>query len=72
MKQIEQADIDELLAQEKIAKDQGICPVCGEIVDQSLFKDEISREEFKITGLCNSCQMEMIEEEDEEDPFEVE
>lgn len=35
---------------------QGKCPFCYEIVVHSDFKDEISRREFSISGLCQKCQ----------------
>jgi len=30
------------------------CVICGE--DASEFKDELSRKEFTISGMCQSCQ----------------
>ena len=32
------------------------CPFCGERVIPGSFKDEISEREFRISGLCQSCQ----------------
>lgn len=41
------------------AVERGECPFCGKpIVDN--FRDELSRKEFKISGLCQSCQDEMF------------
>jgi len=34
----------------------GICPFCGESVDVAIFKDDLSRKEFNISGLCQDCQ----------------
>jgi len=34
--------------------DQGRCPICSQPVGE--FKDELSRREFKISGLCQACQ----------------
>jgi C4-type Zn-finger protein len=36
--------------------EQGKCPFCGEQVDTSTFKDPLSKKEFEISGLCQSCQ----------------
>ncbi len=32
------------------------CPVCREVVDVDGFKDDLSKAEFKISGMCQSCQ----------------
>lgn len=42
---------------------QKLCPFCGKPVDEKDFKDEVSRREFKINGLCQKCQDEMEEDE---------
>ncbi len=34
----------------------GVCPFCKIKVDTNAFKDELSRREYKISGLCQSCQ----------------
>jgi len=34
--------------------DEGNCPLCGKRITE--FRDELSKEEFKISGLCESCQ----------------
>ena len=34
----------------------GKCPICQKQVSVSDFKDELSRKEFKISGLCQKCQ----------------
>ena len=36
--------------------DQGKCPLCGKVVIMDDFKDELSRREFKISGICQKCQ----------------
>ena len=33
-----------------------ICPFCNKPVNENEFKDELSRKEFEISGLCQSCQ----------------
>ena len=40
----------------------GRCPFCTEPVGE--FKDELSLQEFKVTGLCQSCQDGFYEEEE--------
>lgn len=35
---------------------QGFCPMCQAAIDESEFKDELSRKEFSISGLCQACQ----------------
>lgn len=38
------------------AVERGDCPLCKRKVDRSEFRDELSRREFEISGLCQSCQ----------------
>jgi hypothetical protein len=33
-----------------------LCPFCSEAIDESKFRDELSRKEFTISGLCQKCQ----------------
>lgn len=41
--------------------EQSVCPLCGWIVDESVeFRDELSKREFKISGLCQKCQDKMF------------
>ncbi len=35
---------------------KGVCPMCGIHVCLIPFRDEISRREYKISGLCQKCQ----------------
>lgn len=46
----------------KAAEDvqNSICPFCGKDIDQDLFRDELSRKEYSISGLCQQCQDEMF------------
>lgn len=37
-------------------KAEGICVICKEKVKHNEFKDELSRQEYNITGFCQSCQ----------------
>lgn len=36
--------------------EQKKCPFCKEDIDETKFKDELSRKEYKISGLCQKCQ----------------
>lgn len=35
---------------------EGKCPFCGKTIKQEDFRDELSRKEFGISGLCQNCQ----------------
>ena len=35
---------------------EGKCPFCGEKIKMDNFKDELSRKEFEISGMCQKCQ----------------
>jgi len=39
---------------EKVEK--GLCPFCSTPVEMSEFRDELSKKEFGISGLCQKCQ----------------
>ena len=45
-------------------RSKGLCPTCGEVPGE--FKDELSKKEFKITGMCQTCQDDVFECEEEE------
>jgi hypothetical protein len=36
--------------------EEGKCPFCTEMVKDSDFRDDLSRKEFKLSGLCQFCQ----------------
>jgi len=36
--------------------EEGRCPFCGVVVNPSDFRDELSKKEWKISGLCQKCQ----------------
>jgi len=46
---------------------EGICPFCHQLVDINSFKDDLSRKEFKISGLCQGCQDKTFVEEQDDD-----
>jgi hypothetical protein len=39
---------------------RGLCPFCSKPVKESDFRDELSRAEFAISGLCQKCQDEVF------------
>lgn len=42
------------------AVEQGLCPFCKKKVSSGDFQDELSKKEFKISGLCQKCQDKMF------------
>lgn len=38
----------------------GLCPFCNTPVTVEDFKDELSRKEFSISGMCQACQDEFF------------
>lgn len=34
----------------------GKCPFCGKDMTNATFKDDKSRQEFEISGICQECQ----------------
>ena len=37
-------------------KAEGKCPFCGKKINKDDFRDELSKKEFGISGLCQECQ----------------
>ena len=37
----------------------GKCPFCGEEIDESKFRNPISKKEYEMSGLCQKCQDEV-------------
>ena len=37
-------------------KNKGNCPFCNEDTKKEQFRDELSKKEQKISGLCQGCQ----------------
>lgn len=33
-----------------------ICPLCNESINENEFRDFLSKEEYKISGICQECQ----------------
>lgn len=38
------------------AVEAGLCPSCGRKIDVEDFRDALSKREYKISGLCQTCQ----------------
>lgn len=45
-----------LFPEEMGRRDNGQCPFCGEKIKMDDFKDDLSRREFEISGMCQKCQ----------------
>lgn len=41
---------------EVAAVEDKICPLCGADIKDVVFRDELSKQEYKISGLCQKCQ----------------
>ena len=39
---------------------EGKCPFCSKVIDPKEFRDELSRKEYRISGLCQKCQDEIF------------
>ncbi len=42
------------------AVEAGKCPLCYVVINPNEFKDDLSRKEFKISGMCQTCQDEVF------------
>ena len=40
---------------------KGRCATCGNGVNKKHFKDEVSRREYEISGMCQKCQDKMFD-----------
>ena len=50
-----------LFPQETARRKEGRCPFCGKEIDHTEFRDQISQQEFQISGLCQNCQDDFFE-----------
>lgn len=41
-------------------RNEGYCPFCGVATSENDFRDELSRKEYLISGLCQECQDKMF------------
>jgi len=53
---------DKIFPEAKKLIDEGKCPFCKETINTKSFRDELSKKEFKISGLCQKCQDETFGE----------
>ena len=40
----------------------GECPMCRKPISPNEFRDDLSRKEFRISGMCQTCQDETFDE----------
>jgi hypothetical protein len=40
----------------------GLCPFCGVRISETSYRDELSKKEAQISGLCQRCQDEIFKE----------
>lgn len=52
--------MEKLFPREVDEVEKGNCPFCGVIIKLNDFKDRLSIQEYKISGLCQKCQDEMF------------
>lgn len=45
-----------LFPKEEARREKGQCPFCNKPVDQAALRDDLSRKEFALSGLCQECQ----------------
>jgi len=38
------------------AVEHGFCPTCNKPISKDEFKDELSKKEYQISGMCQACQ----------------
>jgi hypothetical protein len=43
--------------------EHGFCPFCSQPITMEEFTDEVSKREYKISGLCQKCQNIMFDNE---------
>jgi len=53
---MEKEVLKKLFPEEMKRRENGQCPLCGIVVSLDEFHDELSKKEFKISGLCQKCQ----------------
>ena len=49
----------------KLAK-LGLCPICSEEILHEEFRDNLSKKEYRISGICQACQDKIFIEPEEE------
>ena len=46
--------VDDVFPEKRKLKEQGKCPICTKPIGE--FRDELSKKEYSISGLCQDCQ----------------
>ena len=54
--------ITKVFPREIEAVKQHLCPICRKEIDVRDFKDNLSKKEYNISGLCQTCQDEILTE----------
>lgn len=45
----------------------GLCPMCQSPIGENEFRDDLSKREYSISGLCQACQDEIFTEDEWDD-----
>lgn len=53
--------LEKVFPEETKAVSEGRCPSCKELVDRTSFRDNLSVQEYHISGLCQQCQDKVFE-----------
>ena len=48
--------LKKIFPEEAANVEKGLCPFCAKEVNEKDFRDELSKKEFKISGICQKCQ----------------
>lgn len=50
--------VDLIFPDKRKLKEEGKCPICTKAIGE--FRDELSRREYRISGMCQDCQDEIF------------
>lgn len=54
MRNVPERPVDKLFPSRRLNMSEGVCTTCGNVVGE--FRDELSRKEHRISGMCQDCQ----------------
>ena len=57
--------VDKLFPIKAMIRNAGACPFCGTYLSDVTFRDELSKREATISGLCQDCQDDMFGDEEQ-------